>query len=60
MTMLLHNQHTKFLKLEFIKNNKFKNVEQFKLELFYYINWYNNILGLKRVAINWKRIIIKP
>ncbi|WP_342255782.1 IS3 family transposase [Spiroplasma endosymbiont of Poecilobothrus nobilitatus] len=33
----------KTFKTEFIKNNKFKNVEQFKLELFYYINWYNNI-----------------
>ncbi len=33
----------KIFKTEFIKNNKFKNVEQFKLELFGYINWYNNI-----------------
>ncbi|WP_425289483.1 IS3 family transposase [Spiroplasma endosymbiont of Poecilobothrus nobilitatus] len=33
----------KIFKTEFIKNNNFKNVEQFKLELFDYINWYNNI-----------------
>ncbi|UZQ30503.1 MAG: IS3 family transposase [Spiroplasma phoeniceum] len=33
----------KIFKTEFIKNNKFKNIEQFKLKLFDYINWYNNI-----------------
>ncbi|WP_206780840.1 IS3 family transposase [Spiroplasma poulsonii] len=26
-----------------IKNRKFKNIEQFKLELFDYVNWYNNV-----------------
>ncbi len=33
----------KIFKTEFIKNNKFKNIGQFKLKLFYYINLYNNI-----------------
>ncbi|UNF61253.1 IS3 family transposase [Spiroplasma poulsonii] len=33
----------KILKTELIKNRKFKNIEQFKLELFDYVNWYNNV-----------------
>lgn len=33
----------KILKTELIKNKKFKNIEQFKLELFDYVNWYNNV-----------------
>ncbi|WP_242441482.1 IS3 family transposase [Spiroplasma poulsonii] len=34
----------KILKTELIKNRKFKNIEQFKLELFDYVNWYNNVI----------------
>ncbi|WP_425379737.1 IS3 family transposase [Spiroplasma endosymbiont of Stenodema calcarata] len=33
----------RILKTELIKNKKFESTEQFKLELFDYINWYNNV-----------------
>ncbi|WP_426549155.1 IS3 family transposase [Spiroplasma endosymbiont of Glossina fuscipes fuscipes] len=33
----------KAFKTEFINGRKFKNLEQLKLELFNFINWYNNI-----------------
>ncbi|WP_426605957.1 IS3 family transposase [Spiroplasma endosymbiont of Glossina fuscipes fuscipes] len=32
----------KILKTELVKNKKFKSIEEFKLELFDYVNWYNN------------------
>ncbi|WP_158676171.1 IS3 family transposase [Spiroplasma poulsonii] len=46
----------KILKTELKKNKKFKNIEQFKLELFDYVNWYNNVRihsKLNYLNTNW-------
>lgn len=53
----------KVLKTEFIYQNKFDNLEQLKLQLFDYVNWYNNIrihssLGYL-TPVNYKFNILK-
>ncbi len=32
----------KIIKTEFIRQNKFENIEQLKIELADYVNWFNN------------------
>ncbi len=33
----------KIMKTEFVKNARFKSLEQLELELFDYVNWFNNV-----------------
>ncbi len=43
MIMQLLKQLIKFLKQNFINGRKFNDLAQLELELFDYINWYNNL-----------------